>query len=388
MSRSQKQAVAWAKARIGDYGWDNLCLSFVRQAFGIYYNPDSAWPTPDRNAGTAWDRATKKHRTSDPMSIPAGVPVFFEMPTVADHVVLSTGNGRCISNDFHVDGRIDPVRIADIAQHWGPLQGWTEDLIGNDVYREPKPPAPTFTDLSLQLSPLQFSDTDKQMAADVDTLFGRGKHILAGTEAGGVKSRPLPKLLADAADKHGYRLHIGRGDWVAVSRDLADGGWEAGYEPVLESYEGAGKHTDRGIPWLGFDTRDLGRITVGAGHYLTNGRVPGDPNYELNTRYADAIGDWSKEHGKGSDIVLYLGDQNIPDRTYDTFRGHPLTSCWDELEKWENTGHGNIDVIASYDRDGRVEALDCRALDDKELHLHTDHFVTEAEYRVHHLEEK
>lgn len=391
MTRSAKQAMAWARARRGDFGWDNLCLSFVRQAFGVYYSPDADWPTSSRMAGVAWDRAKKKHRETHPARIPAGVPVFFEMATEADHVVLSTGDGWCVSNDFVVDGRIDSVKIADIAAKWGPLLGWTEDLVGNTVWTPPKPPAPkppSHTTLRCQLSPMQFSDTDQQMAKDIDDLFSRKKDVLGGTEAGGELSKPMPDLLRAAAKQYGYKLHIGRGDWVAVRKALAAGKFETGYVPVLESTDGAGKHTDRGIPWVSCETKHLGRLTVGAGHYLTNGRRPGDPNYKLNTRYADAIGEWAEKHGKGSGVVLYLGDQNIPDRDYDTFRGSPLTSCWDELEKYENTGHGNIDVIASYDRDGRVTCTGARALDDQEFRQNSDHFVTEAEYRVEHLEEK
>lgn len=66
----------------------------------------------------------------------------------------------------------------------------------------------------------------------------------------------------------------------------------------------------------------------------------------------------------------------------DTFFGQPLTSAWDELNRHESTGHGNIDVIASYNKDGRVKALDIVALDDKEFFLHTDHFLVEATFQV------
>lgn len=131
MARTPEQAIEWAQARVGAFGWDNLCLSFVRQSFGIDYVGN--WPNDDRNAGTAWDRAQIKHRETNPTKIPRGVPVFFELATAADHVVLSLGNGRCISNDFVVDGRIDVVSIADIARRWGPLLGWTQDLVGNRV---------------------------------------------------------------------------------------------------------------------------------------------------------------------------------------------------------------------------------------------------------------
>jgi hypothetical protein len=249
------------------------------------------------------------------------------------------------------------------------------------------PPKRDVVKVSFQHTSMQFSDTDKQMASDVEKIFSQGKDIYTGTEAGGEKSKPLPDLLRAACKKYGYKFHIGRGDWLAVSEKLIKGGWEADYIPVLESFEGAGKHTDRGIPWATFEAKKgLGRITVGCGHYLTNGRQPGDPNFVLNRRYADAIGRWARDKGRGKDIVFYGGDQNIVDRTEDTFFGSPLTSAWDELDKYENTGHGNIDVIASYDGDGRVSAKSIKALDDKEMHLHTDHFAVQAVYEVRQLD--
>ena len=41
-----------------------------------------------------------------------------------------------------------------------------------------------------------------------------------------------------------------------------------------------------------------------------------------------------------------------------------------------------LDVIASYDKDGRVVALDIDAFTDKEMFLHTDHFAVLAVYAV------
>jgi lysozyme len=141
MTRTPAQARAWALDRLGESGWDNLCLKFVREAFGVDYTPASSWPTSERQAGRAWDRAQHKHRTSDPAAIPANVPVFWELNTEADHVAFSLGDGWCLSNDLVVDGRIDKVRIADVVREWGgQLLGWTEDLVGNRVV--PAAPAP------------------------------------------------------------------------------------------------------------------------------------------------------------------------------------------------------------------------------------------------------
>lgn len=134
-ARNAAQAEAWARGQISgrSQDWTRLCLSFVRQAFGLDY--PAGWPTSSRNAGTAWDRAKYKHATSNPDAIPAGVPVFWELPSVADHVAFSLGHGLCISTDARRAGHADVVTIDSITRAWGgKLLGWTEDLIGERVY--------------------------------------------------------------------------------------------------------------------------------------------------------------------------------------------------------------------------------------------------------------
>jgi hypothetical protein len=59
-----------------------------------------------------------------------------------------------------------------------------------------------------------------------------------------------------------------------------------------------------------------------------------------------------------------------------------MTSLADELKAWQNTGHGSIDVIASYDQDGRVKGKYWRVLDDSEFKLNTDHWLCEGGYEV------
>lgn len=237
--------------------------------------------------------------------------------------------------------------------------------------------------LTLQFSPLQFSDNRDQKERDVEKIFSRGKHLMAGTESA---DRPMPTLLADAAHAYGYVLHRVHSTWVAALKaPIVGKSVEIGYEPVLKAGEGPGEHGPRVLTWMSFETERLGRISVGAGHYLRDGAKPGQPNHERNLRYAEAIGDWARDKGRGSGVVFYMGDQNIVDRHGDTFFGQPLTSAWDEVGHWQNSGHGNIDVIASYDRDGRVVAEDIRALGDKVIPLATDHSLVEAEYRVRRL---
>ncbi|WP_235739030.1 hypothetical protein [Nocardioides alcanivorans] len=129
-ARTGTDAIAWGRAQIRHptRGWYRWCLVYVRSAFGV----PARWP----DAGKAWDNAQRRHKTANAASIPAGVPVFWELPSVADHVALSTGGGMCLSNDIRRKGLIDEVPIDEITRRWGgQLLGWTEDLNGHTVYQ-------------------------------------------------------------------------------------------------------------------------------------------------------------------------------------------------------------------------------------------------------------
>lgn len=247
---------------------------------------------------------------------------------------------------------------------------------------EPKPePEPEFDKIDLGHFSMRFSDSRDEMEHDAEKIFSLGLELITGTEAGGPRLRDV---LADAALKHDYRFKVGKGDaWVAVKKSIIKGNVKTGDEWVMSSKEGVGKHSHRTLPWISFDSIYGRRIVVGAGHYLTKGRKPGDPNFKLNVRYADVIGDWARERGKGHAIVFYGGDQNIVDIKSDTFLGRaPMTSLWDETEHYEGTGHGNIDVIATADFDGMVEGLWIKALEDKTFFLNSDHFGVRGRVRV------
>lgn len=248
---------------------------------------------------------------------------------------------------------------------------------------------------------MQYGDTNAQHTHDADTILGRGYDWITGTEAG-PGSGNLPAALRKAGREHGYRVFIPKRPtdcWVAVSKELIAGRpWKrmrTGYIPVIEGSSASGdphRYGPKGVVWAKFPTDELGDIAVASAHHLTKGRFPGNekrtrPNdpvdhYGENRALSLALGDWAKRAGKGKALAFVGADTNMVDRTSDVFFGAPLTTAWDELERYENTGHGNIDVIASYDRDGRVRAKSVRALDDRELFLHTDHFLVEARYEV------
>jgi len=259
---------------------------------------------------------------------------------------------------------------------------------------------------------LQFSDTPKQQEEDITDLFARAKKrgvwFVTGTEAG-PGAGPTSDLLVRIGKAAGFNVWVpsaGKGEgsttdaWVAVNSErVQKDSWRTGYEFAIPGsaslYQKQGlppktqpKWGQKGVVWVSFKNADVGIVSVAAAHYLTKGASPeGQPikginHYQWNTVLAKEIGDWARDHGKGKALAFYGGDQNIQDRNNDTFRGQPLTSAWDELKKWESTGHGTIDVIASYNGDGRVAAQAARSLDDKEFFQHSDHFVIEAEFKV------
>lgn len=282
------------------------------------------------------------------------------------------------------------AKVKEWRQRLGAKDPLNPVLDGSAPEPEPKPEKKA-SRIRFAHASMQFSDSPAQVQSDAERLFDRflekDVEIITGTEANDAK---VWRRLKAEAEKAGYRFFKQRDCWVAVQKDLIKGGWKSGYVPVIESFEGIGKHTDKGIVWVSFETEHYGRITVGAAHYLTKGRPDAkDPlyksNLEFNARFGPALEKWAREHGEGTNLVFYGGDQNIVDRDGDTFFGAPLTSAWDELKKYENTGHGNIDVIASYNPDARVKAVWINAKDDREFKLFTDHFLVEAAYEVEHL---
>jgi GH25 family lysozyme M1 (1,4-beta-N-acetylmuramidase) len=282
-------------------------------------------------------------------------------------------------------------------------------------------PAPKPTErVHVMTAPLQFSISDKATTADLEKIFARaqkrGVKVICGTEAGSGAGNTSAELVRIGA-KYGFLMWVpsavkgasaaqgGTTDcWIAVAKDFTlDGKFASkGFDPVIPGSRalyvknGATKaEADKMHPRWGTKglvrcsvKTKLGLIHIGAGHYLTEARHPkaivkGVDHWEWNKKLADHISAWAVESGKGSNIVLYGGDQNMSDARNDepqgdTFFGGPLTSLADELKHWENTGHGPIDVFATYDGDGRVSAAYWRSLDDKEFPLTQDHFLSEG----------
>lgn len=226
---------------------------------------------------------------------------------------------------------------------------------------------------------MQFTDSAQQQASDAETIFARSAHRgvrwITGTEA---SKKAMRGILRDAAERHGYEIHFSWDTWVAVKRDqIIPDTFSTFAEKVIDGVKK--RWSAKGVCSVTFETEDIGKVTVVAGHYLK--RKGPDP--ALNRRLAKAIGSYMKKAGRGKALAFYGGDQNLLDHAVDTFFGEPITSLWDERGKYQKTHRvGNIDVIASLDKDGRVEGKAIHALDDGVLDLHTDHYLVEGAYWV------
>jgi hypothetical protein len=236
---------------------------------------------------------------------------------------------------------------------------------------------------------MQYSDTTAQQLADSRKLFERARirqvWWVTGTEANQPEDSRNFKQEAEA---HGYRyFHRGGDVWIAVDPARATK-FDSDFTEVIKGK--AGSYPTRGVLRVSFDT-DLGRVTVLACHYNLSGpRHPNAPGAKQNPKLAAALSNAAEQYGKGTGLVFYGGDQNLKDENTDTFYGHPLTSAWDELKHYEPThpGRETIDVIASYNKDGRVKANYIHAKNDSQFKLHTDHFLVEAGFDVSPLPKK
>lgn len=262
--------------------------------------------------------------------------------------------------------------------------------------------------------PLEFGDSPAQHTHDLEKIFAhavsRRWAWITGTEAGPGANNTSSELLR-IGRAHGYKMWVpsaqgGRGNstdcWIAVRKDLVNGEWAQDFKPVIpgstQLYKAEGlanpsnikpKWGPKGLVTVHFHNDKIGDVNICAGHPLTKGQndgpravIHGVNHYEWNTKFQQAVGAWGREAGKGSALAFYGGDQNDPDRDNDTFRGQPFTSAADETNKVQNTGHGAIDVIASFNGDGRVKAINWDVLDDSEFQLFVDHWLCEAVFEV------
>jgi len=231
---------------------------------------------------------------------------------------------------------------------------------------------------------MQSTDSPSAQRADARRVFSRARTRdyawITGTEA---NSSLNATIFREEAEKAGLRFVRGGDVWIAIPEArVISSTFEDEFYPVVTGRGGSkpGPHfPTRGVLRATFKDRVLGQVTVLAGHFQTKRTSKVRP--ADNVHLTEKVGELAKRFG-GPGKVWYGGDQNLTDRLVDTFKGQPLTSCWDELKQWPGTGHDNIDVIASYDGDAEVKCISGRVFNDTDFPLNTDHFLLEAEYEV------
>ena len=125
--RTPSSAVRWARSMTGDYGWLNLCLNFMAQAYGwdhsgTRYAIDHWLFTPN---------SMRHHRQRD---APAGALMFWDTGLRAGHVAISLGNGYVATNDVITPGRISIVSASTIDTRWNARYlGWTPPYFPDGV---------------------------------------------------------------------------------------------------------------------------------------------------------------------------------------------------------------------------------------------------------------
>lgn len=269
-----------------------------------------------------------------------------------------------------------------------------QDKVNSLLAKSPEPPKPPIVNkkvakLRFAHLSLQFSDTDKQRAFDINLLFSRKYDVITGTEAGHTVSTTNEYLKA-AANKYGYVLswHRGYDTWVAVKKTIVFRNWRTGAEHALDRSSKTkptppGRWGDKGVVWATWDMGPtFGEFGVASVHNLTWGGAGTALKNSSDIKYAEVMNKWVLSQPAAQSTFIG-GDFNRNDKTGDVFRGKVAArTCWDDLKVWPNTGHGPIDAIARMTADSRVRCVAARVLDDGDLFFYGDHFLVEAEYEV------
>lgn len=251
--------------------------------------------------------------------------------------------------------------------------------------------APLYTDFTIGHASLQFSDTPSQWRHDTAKVFSRQADWIGGTEAGETDNWTI---LRQAAIKAGYVIRRYKSNWIAVNKKLIRRKtaviWSTKTVIDNDLVHGPGHDTSYIVATWFHPKKYIGKLSHVVSHYPTKGKPEAtDPAYRINLRHTKTIAKavWTRmvSLGTGAALATYSGDQNINDKLSDTFFGGPIVTAGDETKMWPSTGHGPIDVIARYKRDTRTRFVKWVVFNDKKFFLHSDHYYTEAVYRVKHL---
>lgn len=365
----------------------DMCLQRVRLAYNI------TTTAGNRNAVMAWTNAKRKHRVTDPLQIPTGVPVYWDGHV--GHVAISSDRPGYVltpgSKAAPTHWTEVPIESIAAGWPWHRLLGWTEDLNGVPVYVPPARPAPigqtpVAPPLELRYGhySMQRTDPRDQQAADVKVQFARGHQVIAWTEIGPTENPAGRALVKAAAKAHGYQLYLHGGEGIAVripGAVVIAKGYGLNGKPFVAGR--SGQYPDRGLVWITVEAPDYGVLTFGVFHSNPQDTLPA--RHATNLTIARNVAKTVKAKARGNHIMVVSADTNVDD-AHDgpSSSTAPLTraglvSCWDERRKHPGTlGARTVDVIYRYKPDARVRLTGCRAYPKG----HSDHRGMQATYVI------
>lgn len=147
-----------------------FCKREVRECLSMQAGPINS---QSEDAAQCWANAKHRHFTTDPATIPRGVPVFWTGGTEGHgHVSLGIGKGGNFTVDLLRAGFFDRTGIARVARTWRTLTlvGWAEDYDGVRVWRDGRPvqhASPTHHGLMLAVELAEMSHDVPEVRGEV-----------------------------------------------------------------------------------------------------------------------------------------------------------------------------------------------------------------------------
>ena len=236
-------------------------------------------------------------------------------------------------------------------------------------------PAPVM--LRLQHSSMLYTDTPAEKRHDARLVFTTGADMISFTEVGTKQNAIGQRYLRASARAAGYRIWFpGFEGGIAVRRGVGRIVAHGYFGPILPGV--ARDHPSIGLAWVTVDVPGAGLVTYGVTHAMTGDFVAA--RHALNDDLASEVARVEKKKAAGPALTFFAEDANRNDAHQDLMPGLPFTTCWDELGYHPHTRDSRtIDVVGSYDHDGRVSAHSARVL---RLGLFTDHRSILATYAV------
>lgn len=124
------KVLGFARAAVGKAtpDWRNLCLMFVRMAYGT----EAKYPTADEARRHADNVRTSGEPPAGAVMFWTGGPVAKSTGRPAGHVAISAGNWNLYGTDTKREGRVDLMSLAYLSAKWPSLKyvGWTDNVNG------------------------------------------------------------------------------------------------------------------------------------------------------------------------------------------------------------------------------------------------------------------